>query len=123
MSSAKRKGTRIEREIVTLHEAAGVPCKRVPWSGAIGALHPEFTRLKGDVRVRPDTDHEMVGEVKARAGGSGFKTIERWLGENDLLFLRRDRSKPLVAMPWQTYQKLLLISRTECGTTKKSNSG
>ena len=107
MSSAKRKGTRIEREIVQLHHDAGVPCKRVPWSGVIGTLHPEFDRLKGDVRVFPDTEDCMVGEVKSRAGGQGFVTLERWLGDNDLLFLRRDRAKPLVAMPFEVYIDLL----------------
>ena len=48
-----------------------------------------------------------MAEVKARAGGDGFKTLERWLGDNDLLFLRRDRSTPLVVMPWSLYQDLM----------------
>ena len=48
-----------------------------------------------------------MAEVKARAGGGGFKTLERWLGDNDLLFLRRDRSTPLVVMPWSLYEQLM----------------
>lgn len=108
MSSAKRKGTRIEREIVQLHIAAGVPCMRVPQSGAIGTRHPEFEILKGDVRVFPGTAKCLVGEVKARASGQGFKTIERWLRDNDLLFLRRDRAEPIVVMTFGVYIDFLI---------------
>jgi|APSaa5957512493_1039668.scaffolds.fasta_scaffold353683_1 hypothetical protein len=93
---AKRKGDRIEREIVHLHQAMGVPAQRVPLSGAAGG------RFSGDVWIE-----DLKAEVKARAGGSGFKTLERWLGKNDLLFLRRDRKPPLVVLPWNTYERLM----------------
>lgn len=76
---AKAKGTRL----------AGMPassCRftisrsmRVPLSGAIGSLYPEYDRMKGDVRILPDTPYELRGEVKARRDGSGFKVIEKWL--------------------------------------------
>lgn len=95
-NSAKRKGDRIEREIVHLHQAMGVPAQRVPLSGAAGG------HFSGDVWIE-----DMKAEVKARAEGSGFKTLERWLGDNDLLFLRRDRKSPLVVMPWKTYERLM----------------
>lgn len=95
-NSAKRKGDRVEREIVQLHQKIGVSAQRVPLSGAAGG------RFAGDVWI-----NDMKGEVKARAEGSGFKTIERWLGDNDLLFLRRDRKSPLVVMPWNTYKELI----------------
>ncbi len=107
MSKAKRKGTRIEREIVDLHTRAGIDCKRVPWSGAIAGLHPEYDMLRGDVRVFPDSPDCLVGEVKARANGLGFKTIENWLGDNDILFIKRDRQKPLVVLTMTVYMKLL----------------
>jgi hypothetical protein len=45
--------------------------------------------------------------VKARASGEGFKTIEKWLGENDALFLVRDRQEPMVVLPWATWERLL----------------
>lgn len=95
-NSAKRKGDRIEREIVHLHKEIGIPAQRVPLSGAAGG------RFSGDVWIE-----DMKAEVKARAEGSGFKTLERWLGSNDLLFLRRDRKSPLVVMPWKTYEMLI----------------
>lgn len=88
----RRKGSRVEREVVALHEAEGVAAKRVPLSGAQQGW-------RGDVRVGND----LVGEVKARKGGAGFAVLERWLGENDLLFVRRDRGAFLVVMPWRVY--------------------
>lgn len=95
-NSAKRKGDRIEREIVHLHQAMGVPAQRVPLSGAAGG------RFSGDVWIG-----DLIAEVKCRGNGEGFITLERWLGENDLLFLRRDRKTPLVVLPWKTYEELI----------------
>jgi hypothetical protein len=94
---SKRKGSRIERELVQRHRAAGIDAERVPLSGAAGGSYT------GDIRIQGG----LVAEVKARAGGDGFKTLERWLGDNDLLFLRRDRSTPLVVMPWALYARLM----------------
>jgi Holliday junction resolvase len=91
------KGSRIEREIVQKHKDAGVFAERVPLSGAAGGSY------SGDVVI----DHDLRAEVKARSGGSGFQTLERWMGDNDLLFLRKDRAEPMVAMPWSTYEKLI----------------
>jgi hypothetical protein len=41
--------------------------------------------------------------VKARASGEGFATLERWLGDADAQFLRRDRPDPLVVLPWSIW--------------------
>ena len=49
-----------------------------------------------------------VTEVKARASGEGFATLERWLGEADALFLIRDRATPLVVLPWSRWEQILL---------------
>ena len=94
---SRDKGNRIERELVDLHHALGIGAERVPLSGAAGG---SFT---GDLRV----EGIGVAEVKARGDGGGFVTIEKWLGDNDVLFLRRDRRKPLVVLPWNTYAKLI----------------
>lgn len=99
---AKQKGDRIEREIVDLHKEINIPAQRVPLSGAAGGV---FT---GDVVIG-----DMRAEVKCRASGSGFKTLELWLGSNDLLFLRRDRQQPLIVMPWTTYEKLMISNRSK----------
>lgn len=91
------KGIRLEREIVHLHQDAGIPAERVPLSGASGGL------FAGDIRIAD----EYTAEVKGRANGAGFATIKRWLGTNDILFLREDRCKPLVVLPWDVYQALM----------------
>jgi hypothetical protein len=93
---ARQKGDRAEREIVHLHQAMGVPAQRVPLSGAAGG------RFSGDVWIE-----DWKAEVKCRGNGEGFITLERWLGENDLLFLRRDRKTPLVVLPWKTYEEII----------------
>ena len=96
MHPSKDKGNRVEREIVKRHLAAGIEAERVPLSGAVGGS------FGGDVRVG-----DLRAEVKARASGEGFRLLERWLGDNDLLFLRRDRAEPLVVMEWETYTRIM----------------
>jgi len=100
---SRDKGGRIEREIVNLHKAMGVHAARVPLSGAAGGAY------SGDVDIYVDGPEEapLVTEVKARASGGGFVTIEKWLGENDALFLRRDRAEPLVVLPWRVWKRLI----------------
>jgi len=106
MAGAKhrQKGNRIEREIVRLHEEIGVHAERVPLSGA-----SHYQEGGHDVDVYPFGTDEcpLVFEVKARKSGDGFRMLERWLGENDGLFLRSDRSKPTVVLPWETYVRLV----------------
>ena len=96
--SSRNKGSRVEREMVHLHLDAGVPCERVPLSGAVGGS------WSGDLKI---LGGQLRAEVKARRGGSGFSTMEGWLKGNDLLILKRDRSEPFVAMNWDTYIQLL----------------
>lgn len=101
----RQKGSRVERELVTRHLEAGIPAKRVPLSGAQAGW-------KGDIRV----GEYLVAEVKARANGEGFATLEKWLGDNALLFLKRDRREPMVVVEWQTYLRLVkawLVERGE----------
>lgn len=105
MGKASRdKGARRERQIVALHTDMGIHAERVPLSGA--------SRYRGngaDIDVYPwgRNVEALVGEVKARGNGEGFKTLERWLAENDMLFLVRDRKDPMVVVPWATWQRLL----------------
>lgn len=99
----RRKGGRIEREIVALHKAAGIHAERVPLSGAAGGS------FSGDVNVSAfgKDAAPLVTEVKARANGEGFATLARWLGENDAIFLRQNNAQPLVCLPWRTWLRLL----------------
>ncbi len=99
----RRKGDRIEREIVALHRELGVNAERVPLSGAAGGS------FSGDVDVYAHGADAapLVTEVKARASGAGFATLERWLGDNDALVLRRDRAEPMVVLPWRTWARIV----------------
>ena len=92
---SRAKGYRAENGLVHKHREIGVPCERVPLSGGAGG------GFSGDLIVAG-----MRAEVKARASGEGFKTLERWLGDNEILFLRRDRSEPMVLLPWKTWARM-----------------
>lgn len=105
MSRMQRdKGARVEREIVAAHVDAGVKAERVPLSGA--------QRYQGngadvDVYAFGRDAAPLVCEVKARKSGAGFATLEKWLGENDALFLKRNNAEPMVVLPWRTWARLL----------------
>ena len=102
MSSAgKAKGARIEREVVELHMREGILAKKVPLSGALGGEY------YGDVHIFPSKDIKMTAEVKSRKNGAGFAVIEGWLGDNQLLFLRRNNTEHLVCMPFKVYIELM----------------
>ena len=100
---SKEKGDRRERQIVKkLNEIKGVHAQRVPLSGAAGG------KFASDIDITYDYGLDrMKAEVKAREDGAGFKTIEKWLGTNDLLFLVQDNKKdPLVVMPWSVLETI-----------------
>jgi Holliday junction resolvase len=97
---SKRKGSRIEREHVNALRELGFDAERVPLSGGAGG---SFT---GDLVIRLPIG-ELRAESKGRKSGSGFKTLEKWLGSLDVLFLKRNNAAPFVAMPWATFTRLL----------------
>jgi hypothetical protein len=106
----RQKGNRIEREIVDRHLAIGDKAERYPLSGA--------SRFRGsghdvDLYLFGPEEAPAVSEVKARKDGAGFTTLERWLGEYDALFLRRNHADPLVLLPWRTWAALLAKVRRE----------
>ncbi|MDR3527396.1 MAG: hypothetical protein P4L57_08945 [Rhizomicrobium sp.] len=101
---SRNKGARIEREIIDLHRRFGIHAERVPLSGAAhykGAGH--------DVDIFPFGKDAIpfLCEVKGRKGGDGFKTLERWLGDNDALFLKRNNADPLILLPARIWFILL----------------
>ncbi len=107
MGKASRdKGSRRERQVVDLHRVLGIKAERVPLSGAMKFRNTEKTDV--DIYAAGPEAAPFVCEVKARADGEGFKTLERWLGEADALFLIRDRTTPLVVLPWARWEQLLL---------------
>jgi Holliday junction resolvase len=106
MSGAKhrRKGNRVELEIVHLHRDLGIHAERYPLSGA--------SRFRGsghdiDVYCFGREQAPLFAEVKARKDGGGFVTLEKWLGEFDALFLKRNRGDPLVVLPWRVWAQLI----------------
>ena len=106
MGKASRdKGARRERQLVEMHRTAGVHAERVPLSGAMKFRNTEKTDV--DVYANGREAPPYVCEVKARASGEGFVTLERWLGDADALFLMRDRTAPLVVLPWERWMELL----------------
>jgi len=105
MSGARRrrKGDRRERELVERHKTIGVHAERYPLSGA--------SRFRGsghdiDIYAFGREAAPLVAESKARKNGAGFTTLEKWLGEYDVLFLRRNNADPLVVLPWRVWAAL-----------------
>ena len=106
-SGRAKKGSRVEREIVALHTAIGIGAARVPFSGSLARQLGEA--FAGDVKVwalGPDAPPLTI-EVKARAGGAGFTTLEKWLGNFDALVLKRNGQQPMVVVPWVVWALLL----------------
>jgi hypothetical protein len=98
--NCKRKGDRIERKIIDLHRALAAKCKRVMLSQQAGG------HVAHDVEVAVG-GLLIEGEVKSRATGRGFKTLESWLGNKEALFLHRNRQTPMVLLPWATWERIL----------------
>lgn len=96
---SQRKGRRNEYLLRDLHRGLGVRCIRHPLSGGLGGI------LAGDLTISLLPGLALVGEVKARREAP--RTLVRWLRENDVLFVRPDRSPPLIVLPWRTWEKLL----------------
>src|SRR5262249_29616911 len=87
--SPKRKGGRVERELVRLLLEHGLVCARVPLSGGLGGV------WSGDIHL------ELLGrtyrvEVKSRAR---LATLHRWLSAADLLLLKANRLQPIAVLP------------------------
>jgi len=106
MSGARhrQKGNRVERELVERHKALGVHAERYPLSGS--------SRFRGsghdvDIYAFGGDAAPIVAESKARKNGGGFVQLEKWLGEFDALFLRRNNADPLVLLPWRVWAALL----------------
>ncbi len=100
----RRKGARLERELVARHKSIGVHAERYPLSGA--------SRFRGsghdvDIYALGENEPPLIAEVKARGKGGGFVTIEKWLSIYDALFLRRNGADPLVLVPWRVWARIL----------------
>lgn len=104
MGKASRdKGGRREREVVNFWRERGVKSDRVPLSGAHGGEYAGDVDLYAFGRDQAP----LVGEVKARGDGGGFKTIARWLGQNDFLVLHADKEARLYVVPERIMERLI----------------
>jgi hypothetical protein len=99
--SPKRKGVRIERALVNLLVGLGLPCFRVPLSGATGG------EWSGDIHI-PLLGRTRRVEVKCR--GNGFRQLYSWLGNSDLLIVKADRRDPLAVLPLALMVELMLAA-------------
>lgn len=105
---SRSKGARVERNMVALLESMDIRAQRVPLSGAVGGADPGDDlagQFRDDLLCRYN-GWQFRAEVKARAKADGWKTIKDWLGASDALLLVEDRQKPLVVLPWASFQRL-----------------
>ena len=91
---SRRKGARVELEVLHGLQDAGVSCEKLSY--AWKKTHDvRLTMLGRDAKL----------EVKCRA--NGFATIYKWLKPVELLILKRDRSEALVTMRMSTLIELI----------------
>ena len=100
-AKAKRRGYAHEISVRDAHLKNGVSIERVPLSGSMGG------KYTGDLGVPSIERKEFILECKARKNGSGFKVIEDWIEDADILFMRRNNQPDLVVMRMDTYMNLM----------------
>lgn len=100
--SAKQKGSRVEREIVNTHKAAGIHAERVDARlGQFGAV----ASYDIDVYWKGKEEAPLCGEIKARKKFPAWMT--GYLADNDFLCLREDGRQPIYLVPHHVWIKLL----------------
>jgi hypothetical protein len=97
----RRKGNRVEREVLALLKEAGLEARKVPLSGSA----PGYP---GDLEVELPGLGKVVVEVKARKR----LALEAWLEGRGLLVLKPDRKPPLAVLPLEA---LLWLAQTGKG--------
>ena len=95
--ASKRKGSRIEREIVQLHRDIGVHAERD--TTVMGPMWM-FMRVARKRRHSP---------VRSRAGRMDLDSLRSKPGwpNSNVLFLKRNNATPLVVLPWRVWRSLL----------------
>jgi Holliday junction resolvase len=82
----------MERALIRALQDHGLAGERVPLSGSAGGSYT------ADLTV-PLLGRDLRVEAKAR--GTGFNQLYRWLDSADMLIVRADRSEPLVVVPFR----------------------
>jgi hypothetical protein len=99
--SPKRKGVRIERQLVNQLVELGLRCFRVALFGAAGS------ERTGDIHV------PLLGRtrrVQVKCCGDGFRQLYSWLGNSDFLIVKADRRNPLMVLPLALVVELMLAA-------------
>jgi Holliday junction resolvase len=102
---AKQKGDREERRIVNLIKEWGFHAVRAPLSGAV--------QFRGQT---DDIDAYFNGvdkapffiECKMRKDNSGFKVIDDWMGNADILSIRTDGNRAKYVLTEEALKRLVL---------------
>jgi hypothetical protein len=102
----RRKGNRVEREVLALLREAGLEARKVPLSGSA----PDYP---GDLEVELPGLGRVVVEVKARKRVG----LEGWLEGRGLLVLKPDRRPPLAVLPLEGLLALIRAVKGEGLTT------
>lgn len=98
--ASKRKGDGFEREVVKILQAHGLAAEKTPLSGAV-----KGGRFEQDITC-PVRGVDWNIECKRRK--REFATIDGYLGDNDALVARDDRTRPLVIMTLERFCKLAI---------------
>ena len=97
---SKRKGARIEREIVAMHRDAGIRAVKV------SRIYGPDEDILIDTPLYPKCP--LVCEVKGRASAMGnWQKVADWLDGKHVLFLKADRHEPLVVLPWAVWVEII----------------
>ena len=104
--SAKAKGNKLEKWLVTEFERMGLKARRQPGSGA-------FEAFPHDVEAILHDGSRLLCEAKQRKS-SAWATGDRWIGSADVLVVRLDAPRPFdptpeprVYMSWSTFCRLV----------------
>jgi hypothetical protein len=107
----RRKGNRVEREVLAILREAGLEAKRVPLSGSA----PDYP---GDLEVELPGLGRVLVEVKARKKVA----LEAWLEGRGLLVLKGDRRPPLAVLPLEALLALIRAVNGEGVASRSSPS-
>lgn len=97
-SSAKRKGSAFEREVVALLQSHGIAAEKVPLSGAV----------KGG-KFEADIDCPVRGvdrKLECKRWKGGFKTINKFMQGNYALVTRDDHCEALIVLRLKDFAEI-----------------
>lgn len=107
---SKRKGNKVERDIVKRWIAAGLEARRVVLSGALGSLLGDD--FHGDVKVVIN-DHAITVQSKSLA--NGWASLYRDIEGHDCLIIKANHKESLVILPESLFLALVGTPDGECG--------